>query len=92
MIHRRYPVSSTPWPGFGRPARPPRQTTTASRVMLTLLANAFPERRRAGDTRWLESVRLAAQRSSALRDERQKAYGGLSIAGERVLRFMNDPL
>jgi hypothetical protein len=31
---------------------------------------------------------LASQRASWLRDERQKAYGGLSIAGEEALRFI----
>jgi len=61
-------------------------------VVLTLVANAFLERRRARDTRWLETQRLKAQRATWLRDERQKAYGNLSIAGEEALWFIRTEL
>ena len=67
-------------------------SATLAGVVLTLFANAFLERRRARDTRWLESVRFASQRATWLRDERQKAYGGLSIAGEEALRFIRTEL
>jgi len=67
-------------------------SATLAGVVLTLLANAFLERRRARDTRWFESVRLASQRATWLRDERQKAYGGLSMAGEEALRFIRTEL
>lgn len=65
---------------------------TLAGVVLTLLANTFLERRRSRDTRWLESVRFASQRATWLRDERQKAYGGLSIAGEEALQFIRTEL
>jgi hypothetical protein len=67
-------------------------SATLAGVVLTLFANAFLERRRADDTRWLESARLASQRATWLRDERQKAYGNLSIAGEDALRFIRTEL
>lgn len=42
--------------------------------------------------RWLESLRFASQQATWLREERQKAYGSLSIAGEEALRFMRADL
>jgi hypothetical protein len=65
---------------------------TLGGVVLTLAANAYLERRRARETRDLESLRLAAQRTTWLREERVKAYAGLSIAGEEVLQFIRSEL
>lgn len=67
-------------------------SATLAGVVLTLLANAFLERRRARDMRWLESLRFASQQATWLREERQKAYGSLSIAGEEALRFIRAEL
>ena len=61
---------------------------TLGGVILTLCVNAFLERRRAHDTRWLESLRAASQHAVRLRDERQKAYAQLSSAGEDVVQFI----
>jgi len=65
---------------------------TLAGVVLTLLTNAFLERRRARDTRRLESLRFMSDRVTWLRDERQKAYAGLSIAGEEALQFIRSEL
>lgn len=65
---------------------------TLGGVVLTLLANAYLERRRARDTRELEVLRLAAEHASWLRDERLKAYAQLSIAGEEALQFIRSEL
>jgi hypothetical protein len=65
---------------------------TLSGVVLTLVANAYLERRRARDTRELESLRLASDRARWLRDERLKAYGALSTAGEEVQQFIRSEL
>jgi hypothetical protein len=67
-------------------------SATLAGVVLTLLANAFQERRRARDMRWIESLRFASQQATWLREERQKAYGGLSIAGEEALQFIRTEL
>jgi hypothetical protein len=65
---------------------------TLGGVMFTLAANAYLERRRARDTRELESLRLASERAKWLRDERFKAYASLSIVGEDVLQFIRSQL
>lgn len=65
---------------------------TLTGVVLALLTNAFLERRRARDTRRLESLRFMLDRVNWLRDERQKAYAGLSIAGEEALQFIRSEL
>ncbi|MFC9654101.1 MULTISPECIES: hypothetical protein [unclassified Streptomyces] len=65
---------------------------TLSGVVLTLVANAYLERRRARDTRELESMRLGAEHSTWLREERTKAYAGLSLAGEEVLQFIRSEM
>ena len=65
---------------------------TLGGVVLTLTANAYLERRRSRETRDLESLRLAAERTRWLRDERVRAYAGLSIAGEEVLQFIRSEL
>jgi len=65
---------------------------TLGGVVLTLAANAYIERRRARDIRELESMRFASERTKWLRDERVKAYAGLSLAGEEVLQFMRSQL
>ncbi len=67
-------------------------SATLAGVVFTLLANAFLERRRARDMRWLESLRFASQQATWLREERQKAYGSLSIAGEEALGFIRAEL
>ncbi len=57
-------------------------------VVLTLSTNAYLERRRVRDTRELESLRVASEHATWLRDERLKAYAGLSMAGEEVQQFV----
>jgi hypothetical protein len=42
--------------------------------------------------RWIESLRFASQQATWWREERQKAYGSLSIAGEEALRFIRTEL
>ena len=61
---------------------------TLSGVVLTLATNAYLERRRLRDARELESLRLESEQAKWLRDERVKAYAGLSMAGEEVLHFI----
>jgi hypothetical protein len=61
---------------------------TLSGVVLTLATNAHLERRRLRDARELEALRLESERAKWLRDERVKAYAGLSMAGEEVLHFI----
>ncbi|MEU6882430.1 hypothetical protein [Streptomyces sp. NPDC046712] len=65
---------------------------TLGGVVLTLLANAYLERRRARDSRELESMRSESEHSKWLREERTKAYAGLSLAGEEVLQFIRSEL
>ncbi|MEW2308961.1 hypothetical protein AB0918_10045 [Streptomyces sp. NPDC006864] len=65
---------------------------TLSGVVLTLLVNAYLERRRARDTRELESMRNDSEHSKWLREERTKAYAGLSLAGEEVLQFIRSEM
>lgn len=65
---------------------------TLSGVVLTLIANAYLERRRAQDARELESLHLVSEHAKWLRDERLKAYLSLSIAGEEILQFMRSEL
>ncbi|MFD7785386.1 hypothetical protein ACFV4Q_20160 [Streptomyces nojiriensis] len=65
---------------------------TLSGVVLTLLANAYLERHRARDTRELESLRINSEHSKWLREERTKAYAGLSLAGEEVLQFIRSEM
>jgi hypothetical protein len=65
---------------------------TLSGVVLTLLVNAYLERRRARDARVLESLRLSAEHTKWLRDERTKAYATFSLAGEEVLQFLRADL
>ncbi|WP_030664808.1 hypothetical protein [Streptomyces rimosus] len=61
---------------------------TLSGVVLTLLANASLERRRARDTRDLESMRMGSEHAKWLREERVRAYADMSLAGEEVLQFI----
>lgn len=61
---------------------------TLSGVVLTLVVNAYLEQRRAHDAPDLESLHLSSEHAKCLRDERLKAYLGLSIAGEEVLQFI----
>lgn len=61
---------------------------TLGGVVLTLVANAMLERRRSRDTQRLETLRLAAEHTKWLRDERMRAYAGFSLAGEEVLQFL----
>lgn len=65
---------------------------TLGGVVLTSVGNAFLERRRAQDSRELESLRSAAGHAAWLRDERLKAYAGLSLAGEEALQFIRSDL
>jgi hypothetical protein len=61
---------------------------TLGGVVLTLASTAYLERRRARDSRESESRRLAAEHTAWLRDQRVKAYAGLSLAGEEVQQFI----
>lgn len=65
---------------------------TLGGVMLTLAANAYLERRRARDTRELETLRAAAEQAKWLRDERLTAYAALSTTGEETLQFIRNEL
>lgn len=65
---------------------------TLSGVVLTLFVNAYLETRRARDAREMESLRLASDHAKWLRDERLKAYAGLSLAAEEVLQFIRSEL
>jgi hypothetical protein len=65
---------------------------TLGGVVLTLVANALLDRRRANDAYRLESLRLTADHSKWLRDERMKAYAAFSLAGEEVLQFLRTDL
>jgi len=64
--------------------------STLSGVVLTLLATAFLDRRRAADGRALEAMKLRADQSRWLRDERRRAYSALSAAGEEALQFLRN--
>ena len=61
---------------------------TLGGVVLTLTSTTYLERRRAQDSRESESRRLAAEHATWLRDQRVKAYAGLSLAGEEVQQFI----
>lgn len=61
---------------------------TLSGVVLTLLANAMLERRRAREAHRLETLRLSAEHTKWLRDERMRAYAAFSLAVEDVLQFL----
>ncbi|MGW6710833.1 hypothetical protein ACWGDE_38920 [Streptomyces sp. NPDC054956] len=65
---------------------------TLGGVVLTLLANGYLERRRARDTRELESLRVDSEHAKWLREERTKAYAGLSLAGEEALQFIRSEM
>jgi hypothetical protein len=65
---------------------------TLGGVVLTLATNAYLERRRLDDARELESLRLDSDQANWLRDERVKAYAGLSLACEEVLQFIRADL
>jgi hypothetical protein len=65
---------------------------TLGGVVLTLASTTYLERRRARDSRESESRRLAAEHAAWLRDQRVKAYAGLSLAGEEVLQFIRNDL
>jgi hypothetical protein len=61
---------------------------TLGGVVLTLVGSALVERRRAREAHQLESLRLAAEHTKWLRDERMKAYAAFSLAGEDMHRFL----
>jgi hypothetical protein len=61
---------------------------TLGGVLLTLASTAYNERRRAQDARELESMRLASEQAVWLREQRVRAYAGLSSAGEDALQFI----
>lgn len=65
---------------------------TLSGVVLTFVANAYLEGRRAREARELGSLRVASERARWLRDERLKAYAGLSLAAEEVLQFLRSEM
>lgn len=61
---------------------------TLGGVVLTLAGSALVERRRAHEAHRLESLRLAAEHTKWLRDERMKAYAAFSLASEEVQHFL----
>jgi hypothetical protein len=65
---------------------------TISAVVMTLLSNAYLERRRARDAHNLELIRHASGHANWLRDERVTAYSALSTQGEEVLQFIRSEL
>ena len=65
---------------------------TLGGVVLTLIANAYLEGRRAREARELESLHLASEQARWLRDERLKAYAEFSLAGEEVLQFFRSEM
>jgi hypothetical protein len=65
---------------------------TLSGVVLTLAANNYLEIRRARESRELESLHIASEDAKWLRDERVRAYAGLSLAAEEVLQFIRAEL
>ena len=65
---------------------------TLTGVLLTLVVNAYLERRRAQDTRDIETLRLASEHTKWLRDERVTTYAAFSLAGEQVLQFIRSEL
>ncbi|GAA4582463.1 hypothetical protein GCM10023194_17240 [Planotetraspora phitsanulokensis] len=67
-------------------------SATLGGVVLTLLANAFLERRRAHDGHELETHRVTSEHAKWLREERHRAYSGMSIAGEEVQQWMRNDL
>jgi hypothetical protein len=80
---------------FVEPSVVPQLVTAGSTlagVVLTLLANAYLEHRRGREAHRLESLRLSAEHSRWLRDERVRAYAEFSLAGEEALQFMRSEL
>jgi hypothetical protein len=65
---------------------------TLSGVLLTLAANASLERRKARESRELETLRLATEHARWLRDERVKTYAAFSLAGEDALQFIRSEM
>ncbi|MFJ2007758.1 hypothetical protein [Streptomyces chartreusis] len=65
---------------------------TLSGAVLTLLANAYLERRRGRDARELEVMRRTAEHAQWLRDARLNAYAQLSLAEEEALQFVRAEL
>lgn len=59
---------------------------------LAALANTYLEHRRQYQTRELETLRLAAEHTKWLRDERLKAYAAFSLAGEEILQFVRSDM
>ncbi|GAA4555182.1 hypothetical protein [Planotetraspora kaengkrachanensis] len=67
-------------------------SATLGGVVMTLLANAFLERRRARDGQRLETHRVSSEHAKWLREERHRAYGGMAIAAEEVQQWMRSDL
>ena len=65
---------------------------TLGGVVLTLIANAYLERRRARDVREMESLHLSSEHAKWLRDERLNAYLSFLTASEEVLQFIRSEL
>ncbi|MEV6608457.1 hypothetical protein [Kutzneria sp. NPDC051319] len=61
---------------------------TLSGVVLTLVANAFVESRKLKAAQRVEAQKRAADRANWLRDERVKAYAGLSTASEEAFQLI----
>jgi hypothetical protein len=61
-------------------------------VVLTLFTNAYLERRRARDAQRLEGLRMTAEHTKWLRDERTRAYATFSLTGEEVMQFFRAEL
>jgi cysteine sulfinate desulfinase/cysteine desulfurase-like protein len=61
---------------------------TLSGVVLTMVGSVLLERRRAREAHRLEALRLGAEHTKWLRDERMRAYAGFAAAIEDVQQFM----
>ncbi|WP_326955485.1 hypothetical protein [Amycolatopsis sp. NBC_01286] len=61
---------------------------TLGGVVLTLLTTTFVEGRKLKATQRTEALRRAADRATWLRDERVKAYAGLSTASEEAFQLI----
>jgi hypothetical protein len=65
---------------------------TLSGVVLTMVGSVLLERRRAREAHRLETVRLAAEHTKWLREERTGAYAAFSLAAEDALQFLRNEL
>jgi hypothetical protein len=65
---------------------------TLAGALLSLVANAFLERRRARDARDLHSLQHESEHARWLRDERVQAYAAFALAVEGTLEFLRSEM